>query len=177
MSMPLDTPAAVMIRRSRCSTTRSGVGHRAELAEVVAGAPVRRRREAVEQAGGGEHERSGAHRRRERRRRRGRVRTQSSTALVVRRSGAGADAAGEHDDVRVRQLVERGVDLDAEEPVLGRARRRVVADERDVEPRDPLQHLVRPDAVERGEAGEQGDGDGLVMRRGPFGAVSVKRRR
>ena len=36
---------------------------------------------------------------------------------------------------------------------------RVVADERDVDVGDALQHLVRPDAVERGEAGEEWDGD------------------
>ena len=57
------------------------------------------------------------------------------------------------------QLLERGVGLDAEEPVLRADHAAVVADERDVEVGDPLQHLVRPDAVERGEAGEEWDGD------------------
>ena len=34
-----------------------------------------------------------------------------------------------------------------------------MADEDDVDLRDPLQHLVGPDAVERGEPGEKRDGD------------------
>ena len=32
--------------------------------------------------------------------------------------GAGADTAGEHDDVGIGQLLERGIDLDPEEAVL-----------------------------------------------------------
>ena len=44
-------------------------------------------------------------------------------------------------------------------PLSERTTPALVADERDVEARDALQHLVRADAVEGGEAGEQRDGD------------------
>ena len=71
----------------------------------------------------------------------------------------GADAAGEHDDVRVREVLERAVDLDAEHLVVGADDTALVADERDVEAGDALEHLVRPDAVEGGELREQGDDD------------------
>ena len=83
------------------------------------------------------------------------VRTQSSTPLVVDQL-PGADAAGEDDDVGVGSSSNVGVDLDAEEPVLGADHAALVADERDVEARDALQHLVRADAVEGGEAGTAG---------------------
>ena len=49
MSMPLDTPAAVMIRRSRCSTTRSAVGDRAGRLQLGVARPVRRGGQPVEQ--------------------------------------------------------------------------------------------------------------------------------
>ncbi len=58
-----------------------------------------------------------------------------------------------------RVVLERAVDLDAEHRVVGADHAAFVADERDVEVGDPLEHLVRPDAVERGEVGEQGDDD------------------
>ena len=73
---------------------------------------------------------------------------------------AGADAAGEHDDVRGREVVVGGVDLDAEEAVVRAHDAALAADERDLVAGDALQHLVRADPVEGGEAGEQGDGDG-----------------
>ena len=67
-----------------------------------------------------------------------------------------AVAAREHDHVRLWVVLERGVDLDAEHPVVGADHTAVVADERDVDVGDPLQHLVRPDAVERGELRRRG---------------------
>ena len=67
--------------------------------------------------------------------------------------------------VGVGELLERGVGLDAEEPVLRADHAAVVADERDVEVGDPLEHLVRPDAVERREAGKEWNGD---LHGGPF---------
>jgi hypothetical protein len=57
-------------------------------------------------------------------------------------------------------LLERRVDLDAEHAVVRADDAALVADERHVEVRDALQHLVGPDAVERGELREQRDGDG-----------------
>ena len=70
-----------------------------------------------------------------------------------------SDAAGEHDDVWLGELIERRVDGDAEHAVLAAHLAALVADERDVDRRDPLHHLVRPDGIERGEAGEQWNGD------------------
>ena len=61
MSMPADTPAAVMISPS--STKRASgrsVDPLAERREQLERAPVRRRRPAVEQPGVGEHQRAGA---------------------------------------------------------------------------------------------------------------------
>ena len=72
----------------------------------------------------------------------------------------GAVPAGEHDDVGGRALLERAVDLDAEHAVVRADHATLVADERHVDVRDALQHLVRADAVERGEVGEERDGDG-----------------
>ena len=66
-----------------------------------------------------------------------------------------SDASGEHDDVGLGELVERRVDGDAEHAVRAAHLAAFVADERDVDRGDPLQHLVRPDGVERSEAGEQ----------------------
>ena len=86
------------------------------------------------------------------------VRTQSSTrSSSIKRSGA--EPAGEHDDVRGRQLLERGVDLDAEHAVVRPDHAMLVADEGHVELRDALQDLVRADAVERREVGEERDCD------------------
>ena len=65
---------------------------------------------------------------------------------LVGHQRAGADAAGEHDDVGVGHLLERGVDGDAEEAVLAAHLAALVADERDVDVGDALQHLVGPDA-------------------------------
>ena len=90
------------------------------------------------------------------------LRTQSSTRSSSDEL-AGADAAGEHDDVGRRHLVVRGVDLDAEEAVVGTNDLTAVADERDDVAGDPLEHLVRADAVEGGEAVEDGDGDRLGL--------------
>ena len=73
--------------------------------------------EAVEEAGGAEHERARADRRGEA----GalvRVADPVEDALVVL-EGAGADAAGEDDDVGLGHLLERGVGLQAEHRVLG----------------------------------------------------------
>ncbi len=60
----------------------------------------------------------------------------------------------------LREVLERAVAGDPEEAVLAADLAPLVPDERDVDVGDPLQHLVRPDAVERGEAWEEWD-DGL----------------
>ena len=69
------------------------------------------------------------------------------------------DAAREHDDIRLVEFVEGGIDLDAEEAVVGPDDAALVPDERDVDHRDALEHLVRADAVEGGKPGEQWDDD------------------
>ncbi len=68
-----------------------------------------------------------------------------------------AESAGEHHDVRSRQFLEGGVDLDAEHAVVRSYDAALVTDERHVEVGDALQHLVGADPVERGELGEQRD--------------------
>ena len=144
MSMPLDTPAAVMIRRSRCSTTRSLAGDRrrsfgedvhAPLQCVVAVSPSSS--PAAASTSEPVHTDvvnvvvSWA------------VRTQSSTSLVVRPAARVPTPPGNTTTSGRRQLVERGVDLDAEEAVVRAHDAALVADERDVEAGDALQHLVR----------------------------------
>ena len=72
---------------------------------------------------------------------------------------AGTDATGEHDDVGVGELLERRVDGHAQQTVLAADLAAFMADEGDVDGGDALQHLVRADRVECGEAGEEGNGD------------------
>ena len=79
-------------------------------------------------------------------------------ALVVLER-PGAHPAGKHDHVGRRQLLEGGVDREAEHPVLAPHLAAFVADEGDVEVRDALEHLVGSDGVERRELREQRDGD------------------
>ena len=79
-------------------------------------------------------------------------------ALVVHQRPR-ADAAGEHEHVGPGVVLERAVDLDAEHRVVRADHAAFVADERDVEVGDPLEHFVGPDGVEGGEVGEQGDDD------------------
>ena len=62
---------------------------------------------------------------------------------------------GNDEDVGVGDLLERGVDGDAEHAVLGADLAALVADEHDVDVGDALQHLVGPDRVERGEPGNR----------------------
>ena len=71
----------------------------------------------------------------------------------------GPESAREHHDVRCGQLLEGRVDLDTEHPVVRSHDAALVTDERHVEVRDALQHLVGADPVERREVGEQGDRD------------------
>src|SRR5690606_6441069 len=52
---------------------------------------------------------------------------------------------------------ERGVADESQKAVLGAHLATLVADEGDVDLGNPLEHLVRPDAVERREAGEERD--------------------
>jgi hypothetical protein len=73
--------------------------------------------------------------------------------VVHQRSGA--DTAREHHDVGVGELLEGRVDGDAEHAVLAADLAAVVADERDVDRRYALQHLVWPDGIECGEPGKQ----------------------
>ena len=118
MSMPLDTPAAVMMRSlevlddplarsgSRRACRASSIGRQwvvavrpsSRPAAASTSEPVHTDVVNVVVAWA--------------------VRTQSSTRSSLHER-AGADAAGEHDDVGRRHLVERGVDLDPEEAVVG----------------------------------------------------------
>ena len=90
------------------------------------------------------------------------VRTQSSTRSSCDQR-AGADAAGEDDDVGRRQLLERGVDLDAEEAVVG-PHDLAGAWPTNVTSKPGMRCSTSygPDAVEGGEAVEEGDGDRWV---------------
>ncbi|HUD16373.1 MAG TPA: hypothetical protein VMQ59_03880 [Acidimicrobiales bacterium] len=78
--------------------------------------------------------------------------------LVVVLEGAGAHAAGEDHHVRVAEVVEGGIDGEAERAVVAADLAPPVADEGDVDRGDALEHLVGADAVEGGEPREQGDG-------------------
>jgi citrate synthase len=135
------------------------VGHRRRPGgcQPVVHGPVGGGGEAVEQTGRPQHQRAGAHR--------GGVAggvvggAHPLQDTLVVHQGAGADPAREHDDVGIRHLLEGGVDGDTQKAVLAAHLAALVTDEGDVEVGDALQHLVRPDAVERGEAVEQGDGD------------------
>ena len=66
---------------------------------------------------------------------------------------------------------EGAVDLDAEHAVVGTNDAPLMADERDIDLRDSLQHLVGPDAVECGELREKGndsgDGHAVTLARPP----------
>ena len=64
----------------------------------------------------------------------------------------------EDDDVRVRQLVKGGINLNAKHAVVGADDAALLADEGDVNVRNSLQNLIGAKAVERGELGEQGNG-------------------
>ena len=70
-----------------------------------------------------------------------------------------AHSAGEDDHVGGRQVLEGGVDDQAEHPVVGAHLSPGVTDKGDVEGRDALQHFVRADRIQRGELREQRDGD------------------
>ena len=124
------------------------------FAEEVAGAPVRRRRQPVEQAGGGEHERAGAHRRRERRRLVGRA-DPVEHPLVVHQGrvpmppgNTMTSGVGHSSNVASTSMPRK--------PLSERTTPRSWPMNGDVEAGDALQHLVRADAVERGEAGNRG---------------------
>ena len=54
----------------------------------------------------------------------------------------------------MRHLVERGVDREAEVPVVGAHLTALGADEDDLGAGEPLQHLVGTDGVERGDRGK-----------------------
>lgn len=95
---------------------------------------------------------------------------------------ARADAAGEDHHVGARELVERRVDVDAEESVVGPHDAALVTDEGDVDARHALEDLVGPDAVQCGELWEQGNrdrGHGGSFRRlgGSLGAWCPRRQR
>ena len=72
-------------------------------------------------------------------------------------------------------LFERGVDDDAEHPVLAANLAPFMADNRHVDLRDALQHLVGADTVESGEPGEQGNDD--LQTWGHAGLLSLTRKR
>ena len=150
MSMPLDTPAAVMIRCGRCSTTRCGHVARTQTLEQLGGPPMRGGGQPVEQARGGEHQAP--------------VHTDvvntvcGCTALQPvagwrrRRSAAGADAAGEHQRHPARRPRRRWRRSVSPSMPLSRAHLAApMPDEHHVDRRDPLQHLVGPDRVQCGD--------------------------
>ena len=133
--------------------------------------------EAVEEAGGGEHQRPGADGRGEPARSRGAARTQSRIGVAGLEQRPGADAAGHDDDVGRRDLVERGVDGETEEAVVGADLAALGADEGDGGAGEALEDLVGADGVERGDLGEQGDGDVHGMAPGLVGWTVVRMRR
>ena len=70
---------------------------------------------------------------------------------------AGAHASGYDHDIGFGELLEGGVDGEAQQPVLGPHLTLPVADEGDVEGGDALEHLVGSDGIQRGHPFEQGD--------------------
>ena len=83
---------------------------------------------------------------------------------------AGAHPTGEHDHVGCGEVVEGAVGGDAQETVLAAHLAALVADERDVDAGNALQHLVGADAVEGGELWEQGNDHLQGAHGGPFGS-------
>ena len=155
--MPLETPAAVMILRSRCShhTLRRGAGP--ERLEFRVARPIRGGRQSLQQASRSEHQRARAHGDRVAGRRVRGTQPFEHSRVVHQRTGA--DAAREDDDIGPRQFLERGVEGNAEHAVLAAYLAAPVPDERNVERGDALQHLVRPDGVESRELREKRDCD------------------
>ncbi len=70
-----------------------------------------------------------------------------------------AHAAWEDHHVGRGQFLEGGVDGEPDHAVVAAHLAAVVADEDDVERRDPLQDLVGAHGIERGVLGEERDGD------------------
>ena len=68
-------------------------------------------------------------------------------------------AAGHHHDARPGQLGQRGLGHQPQAASVGRHRPGVLSDEHHTRARQPAEHLVRPDGVERGETVKQQDRD------------------
>jgi NTE family protein len=149
-----------------------GDGLGAEARECVEHRPVGRGGQSVEQPRGAEDERPGADRGREPSRRVHRAHPVDDRTAVD--EGTAADAAGDHDDVGVGNVGERGVDREAEEAIVGADDAALDADEDDVEVGHALEDLVGTDGVERGEPGEERDGD---LHDGSSRELGVRRRR
>ena len=99
------------------------------------------------------------------------------TLVVFERSRP--HAAGEDDDVGCRHLLEGGVDGQSEHPVVAAHLADGMTDEGNLEGRDALQDLVGPDGIERGELGEEWDGDLQPVRHADvlsFGTARKRRR-
>ena len=156
MSIPAETPAAVTILP--CSTMRSGTGSAPSEASrsrasqwVVAG-------DAVEEPGGGEEQRRRCRPRWSRSWSRGRSRIQSCSGSCSS-SDPVAEAAGDDDDVRAPDLVERGVRDQGEGVGLVADRPCVLGDEDRLVARHGVEDVVRPGDVEGGEAVVEQVGD------------------
>ena len=132
-------------------------GHGAVGLQLRVAGPVGGGRQALEQPGRAEHQGSGAHRGGETGAGMGVAHPLEHARVALQRSGA--HAAGEHDHVGFGQFFEGRIGGQPEHAVLAADLAALVPDEGDVDGRDPLEHLIRPDAIERGEAGEQRDGD------------------
>jgi hypothetical protein len=71
----------------------------------------------------------------------------------------GPDTARHQQQVRFRELLEGGVDDEAEHAVLGADLACPMPDKRDFEVRYALQHFVRTDGIEGGDTIERSNGD------------------
>ena len=98
--------------------------------------------------------------------------------LVIVFERSRPDPSGEHDDVRLGELLEGGIDGDPEHAVVTSDLTPLVTDESDLDRGDALEHLVGPDAVEGGEAGEERDGDRQgVAHAGVLSSATTRKRR
>ena len=158
---------------------------RAVLGQRVAARPVRRRRQPVEQPGGGRARATGAHRRRERGRlvgrrapSRARARRASAARVPTPPGNTTTSGVGSSSNVASTSMPRK--------PLSRAHDAALVADERDVEAGDALQHLVGPmpsRAVKRGNRGMAMRGRsmaagsrGQVARRSGGGSRRVTRR-
>ena len=147
MSIPAETPAAVITLPS--STTRSRDRLGAQLPQSVQICPVGGGALAVQDPRRAEDQRARAHRRRP-----GGALVRGAQPvqhLGVPHQGPVADAAGYQHHFRGGQLAERQVGLHAEGAGVGSLSPGFFGDEAELRPRQARQHLVGADRVQRRE--------------------------